>query len=66
MKRITGSFASEYRLEQLQDFIRLNPDQGSAKRAFQQAIEKTKTNIEWLKKNYAPVSDWLEKDNQKS
>jgi hypothetical protein len=32
---------------------------GSGTRAFQQAIEKTKSNINWMDKNYDVVKRWL-------
>jgi len=66
VKRITSSFSTDYRLQQLQDFIKQHPDQASAKRAFKQAVEKTQTNIDWLSKNYDNVADWLKKESQKS
>ena len=33
---------------------------GTGARAFQQAIEKTQTNIKWMKQNKQTVSSWLQ------
>lgn len=56
---ITSNFATEYKLAQLETFMHHHPDQGSATRAFKQAVEKTKANIDWHKQNYGKVSQWL-------
>lgn len=46
--------------EQLRDFLEENPNMGTGNRAFKQAIEKTETNIEWMKQNRDTVANWLE------
>ena len=66
VKRITGGFSTEYRLQQLRDFMQEHPDQASAKRAFKQAVETTQTNIDWLSKNFDKVAEWLQKEGPKS
>ena len=44
---------------QLEEFLSLSQDLGSAKQAFHQAREKTTANIAWIKDNYHSISDWL-------
>lgn len=44
---------------QLEDFLKSHPNMGSGTRAFQQAIEKTKGNINWMDQNYPIVKQWL-------
>ena len=46
---------------QLLEFMRQHPDQGSGRRAFQQAVEKTRGNIAWMQQNYDTLSNWLDK-----
>ena len=46
---------------QLLEFMRQHPDQGSGRRAFQQAVEKTRGNIAWMQQNYDILSNWLDK-----
>ena len=36
-----------------------HPDQGSAKRGLQQAVESTEANIRWMENNYEEVAKWL-------
>ncbi|KAK3108903.1 hypothetical protein FSP39_018341 [Pinctada imbricata] len=57
---IFESFNTEIDLEKLQEFLQANPDLGSGQRAFQQAIEKTESNIKWMKNNYPIVKEWLD------
>uniref|UniRef100_A0A0L8GQ56 Uncharacterized protein n=1 Tax=Octopus bimaculoides TaxID=37653 RepID=A0A0L8GQ56_OCTBM len=47
----------------LEAFVASQGDLGSSKRAYQQAIEETKTNIKWMKKNFKPVKEWLKNTN---
>ncbi|XP_076438803.1 LOW QUALITY PROTEIN: aminopeptidase N-like [Babylonia areolata] len=60
---VTYSFNTEFELQQLQEFIQKHPDQGSGRRAFQQAVEKTRSNIAWMDKNYDILSNWLHKQS---
>lgn len=61
--QIATSFNTEFQLQQLQDFISDHPDQGSGTRAFQQAVEKTRSNIAWMEKHYPTLEEWLEREN---
>ncbi|KAK7497860.1 hypothetical protein BaRGS_00010994 [Batillaria attramentaria] len=60
---LTKSFNTEFQLQQLQEFMRTHPNQGSGTRAFQQAVEKTRSNIAWMKQHYNTLADWLERQN---
>ncbi|XP_069101890.1 uncharacterized protein [Argopecten irradians] len=56
---ITNSFNTEFYLQQLRDFKLENPDMGSGTRAYEQAVEKTESNIQWLLKNKETIRRWL-------
>ena len=43
----------------LQEFIEQHPNLGSGTRAFQQAIEKTQSNIKWMNSSLAVIEKWL-------
>jgi len=58
--RVTNTFADEFKLKELTDFIKQNPNAGSGQRAFDQAVEKTEANIQWIKDNLDEVSTWLQ------
>ncbi|KAK3095167.1 hypothetical protein FSP39_010973 [Pinctada imbricata] len=55
----TSSFNHPFDLMQLEEFLKAHPDMGSGTRAFQQAIEKTKSNIKWMESNFNVVEEWL-------
>lgn len=46
-------------LFQLKDFMDMYPDRGSGARAFDQAVEKTQSNVAWMKKHYDTLKSWL-------
>lgn len=48
---------------QLVDFLRQNPDLGTATRAFTQSIEKTQVNINWVIANHEKIVAWLQDVN---
>ncbi|XP_052694307.1 aminopeptidase Ey-like isoform X2 [Crassostrea angulata] len=56
---VTAPFNTNFELKQLEDFVKLHPNMGSGTRAFQQAIEKTLGNINWMDQNYHIVKQWL-------
>ncbi|KAJ1180035.1 hypothetical protein NDU88_005259 [Pleurodeles waltl] len=60
--RVTRRFSSEFDLKQLEQFKKDNEDTGfgSATRALEQALEKTKANIKWVQENSEPVRQWFE------
>lgn len=66
IQAVTGRFASEFELKQLEQFQADNAHVGfgSATRALQQALEKTKANIKWVAENKLPVLQWFERESQ--
>lgn len=64
IQAVTRRFSTEHELQQLEQFKKNNMDTGfgSATRALEQALEKTKANIKWVKENKEVVHKWF-KDN---
>ncbi|XP_041508649.1 aminopeptidase N [Microtus oregoni] len=58
---VTRRFSTEYELQQLEQFKADNQDTGfgSGTRALEQALEKTKANIKWVKENKDTVFQWF-------
>ncbi|XP_059035982.1 aminopeptidase N isoform X2 [Mustela lutreola] len=58
---VTRRFSSEFELQQLEQFKKNNMHIGfgSATRALEQALEKTKANIKWVKENKEAVLRWF-------
>uniref|UniRef100_A0A4W3JRV3 Aminopeptidase n=1 Tax=Callorhinchus milii TaxID=7868 RepID=A0A4W3JRV3_CALMI len=58
---VTKRFSSEFELQQLEQFKKDNEDIGfgSGTRALEQALEKTKANIQWVSKNKEQVHQWF-------
>lgn len=48
-----------FNILQITDFVAGHPELGSGARAFQQAIERTRNNINWMNSNYMPIKSWL-------
>ncbi|NXP40083.1 AMPN Aminopeptidase, partial [Leiothrix lutea] len=59
---VTQRFSSEFELQQLEQFKEDNQDIGfgSGTRALEQALERTRANINWVKENRATVLAWFE------
>ncbi|NXM40125.1 AMPN Aminopeptidase, partial [Gymnorhina tibicen] len=59
---VTQRFSSEFELQQLEQFKEDNQDIGfgSGTRALEQALERTRANINWVKENQATVLAWFE------
>ncbi|KAM9311210.1 aminopeptidase N [Gastrophryne carolinensis] len=59
---VSRRFSTEYDLQQLEQFKKDNEDIGfgTATRALEQVIEKTKANIKWVNENKAEVKKWFE------
>ncbi|NWY49126.1 AMPN Aminopeptidase, partial [Sylvia atricapilla] len=59
---VTQRFSSEFELQQLEQFKEDNQDIGfgSGTRALEQALERTRANINWVKENRATVLEWFE------
>ncbi|XP_059809077.1 aminopeptidase N-like isoform X2 [Hypanus sabinus] len=58
---VTERFSTEFELKQLEQFKKDNEHIGfgSGTRAVEQALEKTKANIKWVKANKESVSQWF-------
>lgn len=58
---VTRRFSTEFELQQLEEFKENNMDVGfgSGTRALEQALEKTKANIKWVKENKEVVLNWF-------
>ncbi|XP_012867324.1 PREDICTED: aminopeptidase N [Dipodomys ordii] len=66
IQAVTRRFSTEYELQQLEKFKMDNMDTGfgSGTRALEQALEKTKANIKWVKENKDPVLSWFMANSQ--
>ncbi|KAL8197337.1 UNVERIFIED_CONTAM: hypothetical protein K2H54_020589 [Gekko kuhli] len=66
IQTVTQRFASEFELQQLEQFQRDNADVGfgSGTRALEQALEKTKANMNWVAENQAGVLQWFQRESQ--
>lgn len=62
---LTSQFTTQFDLDQVEELWRKYPDAGSGKQARQQGIEKIKSNIDWLKKNYIDVEKWFKENAKK-
>ncbi|XP_054025111.1 aminopeptidase N [Dryobates pubescens] len=65
---VTQRFASEFELQQLEQFKADNQDVGfgSGTRALEQALERTRTNINWVKQNQQAVLLWFQDETASS
>ncbi|NXP68952.1 AMPN Aminopeptidase, partial [Chloropsis cyanopogon] len=63
---VTQRFSSEFELQQLEQFKKDNQDIGfgSGTRALEQALERTRANIKWVKENQATVLNWFENESK--
>ena len=60
-------FNKEFELNELQKFYEEKLSQlGSGKRSTESAVQKTHANIEWMKKHYDEIVNWLEKTNEEA
>lgn len=66
IQAVTRRFASEYELQQLEQFKKDNMETGfgSGTRALEQALEKTKANIKWVKENKEAVLNWFTENSK--
>ncbi|XP_032119707.1 aminopeptidase N [Sapajus apella] len=63
---VTRRFSTEYELQQLEQFKKNNEDIGfgSGTRALEQALEKTRANIKWVKENKEAVLQWFTENSK--
>ncbi|XP_069322719.1 aminopeptidase N isoform X2 [Eulemur rufifrons] len=66
IKGVTRRFSTEFELKQLEQFKEDNQETGfgSGTRALEQALEKTKANIKWVKENKETVLTWFTENNK--
>uniref|UniRef100_A0A8C0KWC9 Aminopeptidase n=1 Tax=Canis lupus dingo TaxID=286419 RepID=A0A8C0KWC9_CANLU len=66
IQAVTRRFSTEFELQQLEQFKANNMDTGfgSGTRALEQALEKTKANIKWVKENKEAVLQWFRENSQ--
>lgn len=66
IRGVTRRFSTEFELQQLEQFRDDNKDLGfgSATRALEQALEKTKANIKWVKENKEVVLAWFTENSK--
>ncbi|NXK57037.1 AMPN Aminopeptidase, partial [Chauna torquata] len=65
---VTQRFSTEFELQQLEQFKADNQDVGfgSGTRALEQALERTRTNINWVKENKESVLAWFQAETSSS
>ncbi|NXO53182.1 AMPN Aminopeptidase, partial [Aramus guarauna] len=65
---VTQRFSTESELQQLEQFKQDNQDIGfgTGTRALEQALERTRTNINWVKENQNTVLSWFQAETQSS
>uniref|UniRef100_A0A1W7RJE8 Aminopeptidase n=1 Tax=Agkistrodon contortrix contortrix TaxID=8713 RepID=A0A1W7RJE8_AGKCO len=65
IQSVTQRFSSPFELQQLEQFKKDNMDVGfgSATRALEQALERTKANIKWVAENKALVLKWFQENS---
>lgn len=57
---ITSQFASQVKLEEVQQFYIKYPEAGAGAASRQEAIETIKYNINWQQENSADIANWLD------
>lgn len=57
---ITGQFASQVKLEEVQQFYSKYPEAGAGAASRQEAIETIKYNINWQQQNIPVIANWLD------
>ncbi|NWQ94769.1 AMPN Aminopeptidase, partial [Burhinus bistriatus] len=65
---VTQRFSTEFELQQLEQFKEDNKDTGfgSGTRALEQALERTRANINWVKENQKTVLAWFQDETAAS
>ena len=63
IRSLTARFSTQEELQDLQDFMAANPDQGTGGAAYQQAVEATKANIAWRDMHEDNIVTWLNDKN---
>jgi len=62
IKNVLSGRNTDFSLTEIERFAKENEETlSTAQREVKQAIEKTRANVNWMKKNYEPIRLWLEK-----
>ncbi|KAJ8022350.1 Aminopeptidase Ey [Holothuria leucospilota] len=59
---ITYYYCTELKLQQMEEFFTKYPEAGAGTRGRQQALERVKTNIDWVKRNQDVIQQWLNRN----
>jgi len=60
-----SDFSKDLQFKELQEFYNEKLSElGTGKRKTESTLLKTKANIDWMKKNYKKIVDWLKKKNE--
>uniref|UniRef100_A0A3Q0T2E5 Aminopeptidase n=1 Tax=Amphilophus citrinellus TaxID=61819 RepID=A0A3Q0T2E5_AMPCI len=60
LSQITTNFNTELQLWKMEHFFSLTPDAGAGEMPRQQALERVRNNIEWIRRNEDEIKEWLE------
>ncbi|XP_018027228.1 glutamyl aminopeptidase-like [Hyalella azteca] len=56
---ISQYFATQQKLDEMEEFFAANPEAGAGEQYRQQALETVQTNIRWVAANAQQIDDWL-------
>ncbi|KAM9707550.1 LOW QUALITY PROTEIN: glutamyl aminopeptidase [Menidia menidia] len=59
LTQISSTYNTDVQLGKMEYFFRKTPDAGAGAMPRQQALETTRNNIEWLRRNREEISSWL-------
>ncbi|XP_030580859.1 glutamyl aminopeptidase [Archocentrus centrarchus] len=60
LNQITTNFNTELQLWKMEHFFSLTSDAGAGEMPRQQALERVRNNIEWIRRNEDEIKEWLE------
>ncbi|XP_035024111.2 glutamyl aminopeptidase [Hippoglossus stenolepis] len=60
LSRISTNYNTELQLWKMEHFFSLTPDAGAGEMPRQQALEKVRNNIEWIRRNGDEIRGWLD------
>ncbi|XP_017320538.2 glutamyl aminopeptidase [Ictalurus punctatus] len=62
LNRISTSYNTELQLWKMEHFFALHPNAGAGETPRKQALERVKSNIEWVKRNRDEIQSWLDQN----
>ena len=66
IRSVSTSMNTQIELQHLKNFYELvKSDVGSGKRTFQNSIEEVESNVEWRKRNYNTLEEWLQNERSR-